>query len=204
MPTPDEQILTDEQIAEIEAQVGSGSLLLPLRVEGWHKSLTDGGWHIKNASGRIVMTVSFVPIELETGKPALDGNAPARHTAALLNAIPALCATVKQLRAERQDLWFFLTRRPVAQLSHAELIAVHKDMANERDDLQSQLEQLREENERLRTERGVARTGDFNEQQGRLREISQRLTNDQAQMPTRDEADFLLSLLGNTPDGGER
>lgn len=90
----------NDVVKEAREMLASGALILPLRVEGWHMSLSSGGWHIKNASDRIVMTVAFVPVELETGKPALEGNAPARHTAALLNSVPALCDELEELRRE--------------------------------------------------------------------------------------------------------
>lgn len=85
-------------VKEARELLGRGSVQLPLRVEGWHMSLSSGGWHIKNASGHILMTVGFVPVEIETGKPAMDGNAPARDVVALLNAIPTLCDEVDRLR----------------------------------------------------------------------------------------------------------
>lgn len=84
--------------------IASGAVLLPLRVEGWHMSLSSSGWYIKNDAGHIFMTVSFVLAEIEAGKPALDGNAPARAVVALLNAVPALCNEVERLR-EIEEQW---------------------------------------------------------------------------------------------------
>lgn len=91
-------------VEEARALLGSGALLLPLRVEGWHKSLTDGGWFVRHSTGRTLATVEFVPVEIETGRPALNGNAPARVLVALLNAMPALCDEVDQLREDKKLL----------------------------------------------------------------------------------------------------
>ncbi len=64
----------------------------------------------------------------------------------------ALRAECERLCAERLDLWFYLTRRPAASLSHKELIAIHKDMANERDSLNDVIIRLEQERESLRSE----------------------------------------------------
>jgi hypothetical protein len=102
IPTPSvaaTQVAREDIVVEARELLATGAVQLPLRVEGWHKSLTDGGHYIRQATGRILATVEFVPVETETGRPALDGNAPARAVVALLNAVPALCATVRELEA---------------------------------------------------------------------------------------------------------
>ena len=95
-------MIKNDVVIEARELLGNGSVLLPLRVEHWHMSQSGGGWYIKNASDDILMTVRFVPVEIETGKPALDGNPPARAIVALLNAVPALCDEVERLRGEAQ------------------------------------------------------------------------------------------------------
>lgn len=91
-------------VREVRELLASGALLLPVRVEGWHKSLTDGGWFVRHSTGRTLATVEFVPVEIETGRPALDGNAPARAIVALLNSVPALCDEVEARRQEAVSL----------------------------------------------------------------------------------------------------
>lgn len=71
-------------------------------------------------------------------------------------AIPALCATVKQLRRERdeaikaRDLYVSLKWGQQERADEIEARAL--ELLQERDSLQSQLEQLRAENERLRNQ----------------------------------------------------
>jgi hypothetical protein len=91
-------------VAETRKLLASGALQLPLRVEGWHKSLSDGGHYIRHATGRILATVEFVPVENETGRPALDGNAPARALVTILNAVPVLCDETEYLRSQNTKL----------------------------------------------------------------------------------------------------
>lgn len=63
------------------------ALVLPVRVEGWHKGLYGGGWHIKDATGRIILEVSFDENEELEGRPVDGGNALARQVVAALNAV---------------------------------------------------------------------------------------------------------------------
>lgn len=138
------QVLSDDALKELEKLIASGVLLLPLRVEHWHQSLTDGGWFIKCDTDRILATVRFVPAEIESGRPALDGNAPSRAIVALLNSIPALIATVKALK----DLVYLPKILP-----DDEEVTYQEDngrLLRDKVDLQSQLEALKEENERLK------------------------------------------------------
>lgn len=110
-------------VAEARELLASGVLLLPLRVEGWHKSLTDGGWFVRHSTGRILATVEFVPVEIETGRPALNGNAPARTIVALLNAVPALCDEVERLRTALKTI----ADPPVDLCDHIALKKIARD-----------------------------------------------------------------------------
>lgn len=132
--------LSEEQIAEAQQLVNGGALLLPLRVEGWHKSLTDGGWFIRHSTGRTLATVEFVPVEVETGIPALDGNAPARTMVALLNLVPALCQTVRALQAENE----------IQQKQYNALDEDFREQVVELDDLQARLSEVEKERDTLR------------------------------------------------------
>ena len=91
-----------EPVEEARRLLASGALRLPLRVEGWHQSLTAGGHYVRHATGRILATVEFVPVERDSGIPALGGNAPACALVALLNAMPALCDEVERLRKQQK------------------------------------------------------------------------------------------------------
>lgn len=85
-------------------------------------------------------------------------NDTAPEIAAVLSHIPALCATVKQLREANQDLRSemdaFKQDREGSDLCYMRQVeTVEKAVARvaaERDDLQSQLEQLRAENEKMK------------------------------------------------------
>ena len=57
----------------------------------------------------------------------------------------ALREQLAQMESERQELWFYLTRQPASQLSHAQMMTIHADMAAERDELRSQLAQVTSE-----------------------------------------------------------
>lgn len=116
MPTDSEDV-----VKQVREALGNGSVLLPLCVEHWHMSVSGGGWYIKNASNEILMTVRFVPVEIETGKPFPDGNPPVRAIVALLNAVPSLCDEVERLRAGvehvkrlRKDVYYDSRERQVA------------------------------------------------------------------------------------------
>jgi hypothetical protein len=90
-----EQSSPKDFVSEARELLRTEPLLLPLRIEGWHKSLSDGGWFIKDASGRTLMTLEFTDVENRLGRPAEYGNARARGVVALLNASVALCDQVE-------------------------------------------------------------------------------------------------------------
>jgi hypothetical protein len=75
------QPLPDKRLEEIS------QFNLPLRVEGWHASLTESGWYIKDAQNRIVATVHFEKNEEPTNKGFDEGNAVARAFVATVNSL---------------------------------------------------------------------------------------------------------------------
>lgn len=132
MPTPDEQILTNEQIAEISREAErlptDYNVIEPLLVRDCYEGQEASPW-------------------MGHTRPAAEAYA----------AVPALCRTVKQLR--EQDEWQKSTieNLTVGLTGCAEqLNEAHQKTFNaqrEAGDLQSQLEQLRAENAALTRER---------------------------------------------------
>jgi hypothetical protein len=115
-----------ERIQTLKELLGNGSVILPLRVEGWHKSLTDGGWFIRNALGRTLMTVEFVEAEKDSGRPALHGNAPARTIVGLLNAVPDLITELERLQGENEALTWELA----TACRHGQVLSEEVDRLN--------------------------------------------------------------------------
>lgn len=169
MPTPDEQILNEKQIAEIEARASAAS-------EGpwrWRRDyeMPDGSkhWELSNPEGdqqRKTIDASLVLLldrddwlhRPAASMPNWEFIAHARAD------IPALCATVKRLRedakAKKIELLRLSGRGELLTKVHVEfdqlneVVAVRNEFDRLRNisirDLQSQLEQLRAENEKLK------------------------------------------------------
>ena len=77
-----------------------GEFNLPLRIEGWHSSLTESGWYIRNSLDQIVATVHFEKGEEPTRKSINAGNALAR---ALVDAMNRVATTGAGEGTERDE-----------------------------------------------------------------------------------------------------
>lgn len=82
---------------------------LPVRIEGWHKSLSCGGWYLKDANDRIIFEVAFDADEETTGRPINGGNPTAR---AVVESINRAASTTAPDGEREFDAWWDEYQRP--------------------------------------------------------------------------------------------